>query len=161
MSGIIESVNNIKSFGILVDKLNIEQRDILITLELNKLCKKYYDLCPIVFFQEYAKTIQPLLFARLPTKEIFCYRSPIIANDIKTALLVNKCICATRKILYMWDLEWLYNQYNFNILSEIYHNFEIIVRSQTHFDLFNKVWRKPDYIVEDFNYEQIRNIIIG
>lgn len=154
------SENNIKSFGILIHHFNISQRDYTINLELNKLTKKYYDICPVLFFGEYAKIAYKPSFARFPLKEAYCYKYPIIANDIKSALLLDECLCTPRKILYVWDLEWIYNNdYSFNIYSKIYNSFEIIVRSQSHYNLFTKIWKKPDYLIEDFNHDKIRAII--
>jgi len=158
-----ENLNNaIKSFGVIVHNFNISQRDYTINLELNKLTKKYYDLCPVLFFGEYAKLAYKPSFGRLPLKEVCCYKHPVIATDIKSALLLKECICPPRKILYVWDLEWLYRtDYSFDIYSKIYHSFEIIVRSESHYNLFTKVWRKPNYLIEDFNHDKIRNVVLG
>ena len=149
----------LKSFGVVLNKLNIEQKDITIINELNKLVNKYWDLCPIVFFSEYAKTSTVPLFARMPIEEVYCFSNPVIANDIESATLLLNCPCPTRKMYYLWDLEWIYDdKFNFNKYSLIYNSFEIIVRSQSHYNLFSKIWRQPNYLIEDFNYEQIRNL---
>ena len=162
MSSTVKPKNIMGGFGVLVDKLSISQRDIFINVELNKMVNKYYEISPIVFFQDYAKTVQTPLFARLQIKDMFCYKNPVIANDIKTALLLQKTICPPRKLLYMWDLEWIYNKkYPFDVYRDIYFDFEIIVRNDSHRSKFSKTWREPDFIVEDFNYEQIRNVIVG
>lgn len=157
----MSETNAIKSFGIIIHNFNISQRDYIINLELNKLVQKYYDLCPVLFFGEYAKIPYKALFARFPIKDVFCFKEPVIATDIKSALLLKECICTPRKILYMWDLEWLYRtEYSFDIYSNIYQSFEIIVRSESHYNLFTKIWRKPDYLIEDFNYDKIRTIVL-
>lgn len=151
----------LKSIGIVLNKLNIEQKDICIITELNKLVSKHWDISPILFFSEYAKTTTVPLFARMPIEDLYCFDSPVIANDIESANILQSCPCPTRKILYIWDLEWIYDvEFTFNKYYSIYNSFEIIVRSQTHYNLFQKVWRKPDYLIEDFNYEQIRDILI-
>ena len=89
------------------------------------------------------------------------FNQPIIVNDIESAALLYNCPCPTRKIYYAWDLEWIYDEsYNLNKYHKIYHSFEIIVRSQTHYNIFKKVWKEPNYLIEDFNYEQIRDLFI-
>lgn len=151
----------LKSFGIIINKLGIEQKDICIITELNKLVNSNSEICPILFFSEYSKTVTVPLFARMPIEEAYCFNQPIIANDIESATLLDNCPCPTRKIYYIWDLEWIYDEnYNLNKYHKIYHSFEIIVRSQTHYNIFKKVWKKPDYLIEDFNYEQIRDLFI-
>ena len=155
------SETTIKSFGIVINKFNIDQQDYIINFQLNKMMKKYCDISPVIFFSEYAKNAQPPLFARFPIKEAYCYKNPIIATNIESAILVKNCVCVTRKILYLWDLEWMYNpNYSFEIFAEIYHSFEIIVRSNSHYQIFKKLWKQPDSLIEDFNYEQIRDYVI-
>jgi hypothetical protein len=151
----------LKSFGIVLNKLNIEQKDICIITQINEMVEKNADLCPILFFSEYAKTVAVPLFARMPIEEAYCFTNPVIVNDIESAELILECPCPTRKIFYLWDLEWIYDSnFSFEKYLRIYNSFEIIVRSGSHYNLFSKVWRKPDYLIEEFNHEQIRDLLI-
>jgi len=150
----------IQSLAVLLNKIDLSQRAYQTISALNNLVNKRVDICPLIFYQDYGPyPLQPR-FSTMQYIESWSFDGDLIATDLNTAKTALECPRASRRLLYMWDLEWIYNKrLSYDILSEIYlsDKIELIVRSKEHYDIVNKYWREPQYIIEDFNIEEIYN----
>jgi hypothetical protein len=119
--------------------------------------------------------ISPMIFCDiLPTQTItakipifslvdaFGFDGITIANNLSSAhsslLLPN----VKQRYFYMWDLEWLLPDYlDFHMAHSIYTNpkMKLISRHQNHYDIFKKCWKVPDFIIEEFNYDDIYKLL--
>ena len=128
-------------FGVITYSLDVSQQGLIITHNLNQITSKYYDISPIVFYREYY---------------------PVIAKSLETAQRLLSSPAPIKKFFYVNNLEWLYSRNNnYDELSEIYanDNIELIARSEYHFDLLQKSWKKPVAIIEDFNYIKVLELL--
>ena len=147
-----------KSFGVLVEQFNVSQQSLHIILQLNTLLEERGDICPIVFYQDYGPFIQLPQFSSMLSVEAWDFEGALISTNLSTTRTSIECPRATRRLFYVWDLEWLYMKKPiFEKLSAIYQHkdVELIARSKEHYDILSKCWKKPAGIIEDFNYKQI------
>lgn len=94
--------------------------------------------------------------------ELWSHSGISIATTYNTAQTLIKVAGPTRKILYLWDLEWKRHIYPYSILSSVYCNkdIDIICRSKSHYDLFKNMFnREPLGIVEDCNLDILGDIL--
>lgn len=147
--------------GISVDSLGISHLAMVLIEQLNKINQidKYVD--PIVFYHRYDRLLKTPFFAMLQEQAMWGYDAPVIATNLKTAQTLLFCPKPTKKFFYLWDLEWTYTIYDVDKIAKIYchEDLHLIARSKTHFQIIEQCWKKPCAILEDFNNEQIIDII--
>lgn len=146
-------------FGVIVSSLDASQIGYTVTAQLNQTINLGHQ--PILFFATINKSPVIPLFAQFNLYQMWGFHHPVIATDMLTAEYLLHAPGPTRKFLYVWDCEWMYDSSVFERYMHIYKNnaLELIARSQTHADLLTKCWKSPITIIEDFNYEQICNAI--
>lgn len=97
---------------------------------------------------------KPLCMATSVDK-IFQFDGLLISTDLLTASIIKKC--KSKKILYLWDLEWLRGKGNYfanvEILTDL--NLELICRSKSHFDAIKNYCGKDANIIPNFNLKTI------
>jgi hypothetical protein len=151
------------SFGIMVDKVDLSQLGVSLSLALNQIESEYTDIDAIVFAGEASRLPTLARFAIYQQFECWSYNGPVIATNINTAQILSKCPCPTKKYFYVFDLSWIYlfTQPAYQVLQSIFQNNDIklIARSQSHYDVLTRVWQEPVAILEDFNYKQLLNIL--
>jgi len=144
--------------GILLKEIQTEQKLYSACLEANKLVKD--DTNVILFYEKPGQLIYNTSFALMEMTYVYGYKADLlIATDLYTSKVLKNCYAAKQKIFYVWNLEWMYQQYNFRELHECYFNNTLAARSQDHYDIINKVWKQPNHIIEDFRHEDIKNIL--
>lgn len=147
--------------GILIDSLQISQKLVETTIEMNKLknLEEYWDI--VVFYVDYGKIIQDPHFAFMDAVNLYRFNGPVIATDLKTASMILDLPKTTRQLLYMWDLEWTNDNHQLNDLLDIYMNpkLELIARSEDHAKIIKNCWKEPVATIEDFDYEKITELL--
>src|SRR5687768_9197753 len=86
------------------------------------------DIDVIGFFDRSASHSFPLPFASMQLNEAWGYDGLLVATDINTCLRLKSFPAASRKLFYVWDLDWLRlrpEDKNFDFLSSIYRNDDI------------------------------------
>lgn len=146
--------------GILVECINLSQLGICLTTALNEIEQKNI-LDVIVFNYRWERLPLVARFCMMQPFEAWGFDAPIMATNLKTAMLLLKCPLPTKKFFYVWDLEWLYQkseQYKF--YQSIYQNpdLELIARSESHANLITKCWKKPLFIMENFDHAKLTEL---
>ena len=146
-----------KHLGFLVVGLGTSQHGLCLITECNRLSK---DINISVFYETYDRIPIKPHFPLLQNFQAWTFTGPLIATCLKTAYLLDALPNSNKKFFYIWNLEWLYNQYQWSSLSNVYqnNNIELIARNDYHAELISKLWKKPSYILEDFNYVGITEI---
>ena len=84
----------------------------------------------------------------------------IITDTIKNAEQILSCVNNSIKVLYLYDLDWMYNKYSYDSIYKILtdKNLKLIVRSEDHSrPITNLCNRRPDAILKNFSLEKIWN----
>lgn len=146
------------NIGILGKSLDYSQHSNELILNANQLVDKHH----VVYFYEHqgGYPIEPI-FGMMPMVYAYQFDGVLISNDIESTLWMNALIGKAKKLFYVYDLEWLYKPLPFRDFVSAYEmkNVDLIARSESHAELIGRVWKKPKYIVENYNYEQINDII--
>ena len=86
----------------------------------------------------------------------------LVLFDIASAIMSKAFTNVKNRFLYATDTPWTVSSKNrYYDWLEIYSNknLEIIVANNSLYDIYNIVWKQPTGISENFNYEQIKNIL--
>jgi len=83
----------------------------------------------------------------------------LIATDLDSASFLIKSNTLSRKILYVWNLEWIHNK-NLNYLQtySIMHNIELWTRSQLYANIISNQFGVTPEVSEKFNIKRIMNV---
>ena len=156
------SKSSIKSFGIIINGLDNSQQSCMLSTNINQLLQKYYEYSPIVFCQNVGKCAVPLMCCHLYAQQAWGFKGTLISTDIKTTIILDKCLTTRKKLFYVFDLEWI-TQTNtpYSVFKSIYDNddIDLLARSQTHFDILSKTWKQPIGIIHGYNYEELIRFI--
>lgn len=147
--------------GIIIDQLDSSQKSLELIQSLNQLnlLDDYIDVC--VFYKEFG--ISPIYekFAVMHEEKLWGFNGIAISTSISTTISLIHAKIPKKKLFYVWDLEWMHNQYDFKSICNIYNNpsISLIARNEYHKEAITKAWKEPKYILESFNYEQLAKII--
>jgi hypothetical protein len=133
-----------------------------IVKEVNDMVKNCIDEICIANFDETMPFAQ-IDTAILPPSEIDSFNNGvIIAGHIDIAHAITGCANNSYKLLYMYDLEWMFKLSDYGYLYDILSNsdLKIVLRSKDHISPFyNLTKREPDSVIEKFNLEKIWNLL--
>lgn len=95
--------------------------------------------------------------------EIDCFNNGvIITSKIDIAKHIVKATNSSQKILYLYDIEWMFNLSSYDDIYEVLSNktLKIFARSEDHVrPIKNLSNREPDAIINNFNLEKIWNLL--
>ena len=146
-----------EKIGILIDRPDRNQKFYTICKELNKLSERGVDV--ILFYTDSGRILEPTKFAMMEMSYVFQYDGILVSTDVVTTEIMRNNFNAKKKLFYVWDLEWLRAVRPFYINNNAYNSeIETIARSQSHYDILSRVWKKPSATIEEFNNEQLYNL---
>lgn len=86
----------------------------------------------------------------------------IICNTINNAETILRCTNRSKKVLYLYDLDWMFEKFSYDKLFEILNNdnLNIILRSEDYIKpLRNLCGKKHTKVLESFKLEAIWNLL--
>lgn len=84
----------------------------------------------------------------------------IVSNKISHAMSILGCANNSKKVLYLYDLDWMFEPMLYNDIYDVLNNRDLvlILRSNDHISpVKNLCNREPDAIMQKFNLEKIWN----
>ncbi len=148
--------------ALLVEQIDISQLGYCMSVSLNQLVVDRPDMDFLVFYESWAKAPMPMRFASIMEREAWGFNGTMISTNLKTTERMIRCPGPKRRLFYVWNLEWTYlNGFSYEYIRNIYCNpsIELIARSKTHSDLITKLWKKPAYIMENFDKRVLEEIV--
>jgi hypothetical protein len=148
--------------GFLIKSMGASQQAVYLVSEMNVLVAQEPNHSVCAFYRNPDPlTIQPL-FALLSVYDAWSFDGIAIATDIDSAEILLKCPSPKKKFFYVWDMEWtLKDHFKFKEMNHIYNNpeLELIARSESHYDIIKRLWKKPITIINEYNNEQIASFL--
>jgi len=146
--------------GISVDVLDTSQLTFSVCNFVSTILSNALEYLDVVVFYNVLsspKVVPPC--AIMAQKECWGFSGTVIATNMHTAKSLIFSLKPTKKYLYIWDLEWTILNASFQNYSNVYQHpdLNLIVRSKDHFNIVEKLWKKPSLILEEFNAEQFYN----
>lgn len=150
--------------GIAVNNLGPSQANFQLIRNANKLLDEMGNLDIIVFYENAVRACVSPEFATMQMTECWGFDGPVIATSYSTAEKLLKCPCPSRKVYYIWDLEWLRQRRHFNEHRSVYGNpsLLLIARSLSHSQVVAQAWNRPvSAVVEDFDMSRLLELAHG
>lgn len=148
--------------GILVNKLDMSQLGYSMTVSVNELLNENNDLDVLVFYETWGKAPTQTQFCMMMERECWGLQGNLISTDIRTTERMIRCPGPRKKYFYVWNLEWVFmDGLSFEYLSSVYchPSIELIARSQSHAKILTETWKKPAYVMENFDKTVLKAII--
>lgn len=143
--------------GILLNNIGNNQAAFMLINHINSIHFSTNEHVIELYYQEYSQPVTRVFCLINNIDRMISIRDTVIATDLNT-LSYLKASTAKTKILYLNDLEWL--RYKVDYVSSIRNlnnkDLILIARSKEHaeaIEIFSG--RKPDYIIENFNLQEI------
>ena len=146
--------------GIVKNNLEIQAKDIMAVKNINRLSDNNVNSClfcnfvPNTFPLEVNTTI-------LQKAQVLDFDGTILTDDLVIAQEFLHLPYAKKRFLYLYDLDWPYiDNFSFAHIGPIIHNdrIELIVRSHFHYDLVKNLFKKPSYIMEEWDHKTLKEI---
>lgn len=116
--------------------------------KLIKLSKK--DNSFVIFLQNIQSVMDYQNCAIMNVTYLNGFDGKIIALDIDSAYLINQSNLNAEKIILLWNLEWLYNIFNYTEIVQLLDNFKIYVKSESHKKIVENFTGRGDInLIED------------
>ncbi len=145
--------------GFIVNHLGNTQMAHFLIHNVNEHLEKHYDTDIIVFFENVVRTHTTPHFAGMNVNEAWDFNGTVVATSLSTAEKLLTFPGKKRRLLYVYDLEWLRPpEREFGWYESIYRNprIELIARSESHALIIENTWsRRPIGVVEDFNIKKL------
>ncbi len=114
------------------------------------------------FVNAHCLPVTKCLFSYKLSSFLSSYEGVLISTSIKNAAISLKMPTKMDRYLYLWDFNWLNIPTDYNAMYEVISNdkLKLIARSEEHADMIeNFCNKKPVGIVDNWNLEQIREIV--
>lgn len=151
-----------KSIAFCINKTDVSQTNILMLTTINRLVIERGIDCAI-FHSDFAPLPVPCLAGMYQLCEMWDFEGTVITPDFAIAQQLINCPGPRAKYFYIWDFFWAkLPQPLYNDIAKVYcsDSLELIARSQEHDKVLTQCFKKPAHIIEDWNLEQIEQIIV-
>ena len=149
--------------GIIIEDLSASHLSYCLIKKLNETVSKDSTNDYTIFVENITSHVLPPRFAVMNTTELPYFDGTLIATSISTCLTAIKSISPSKKICYVWDLEWMRNtgrNYEHSIQAFIDKSVVLVARSESHAKAIKNYCNKtPSCIAEDFNIEKMMEVI--
>jgi len=141
--------------GIGISSLGSSQLSYYAIRSANQLLSKTCEHDIVALYENPSPHVLPMLFASMQFSEAWAFDGVAVSTNLSTAEKLLTFPCLTKRLFYVWDLEWLRLQpKHFQSLRGIYANPDhvLVARSNEHSRIISDVWNVPvNFVVEDTN----------
>ena len=146
--------------GIVKNNIQVQARDIMAIENINQLNDSNVNSC---LFCNHVDQFFPLEINTtvLQKAQVLDFDGIVLTDDLLVAQELVNLPYARKRYLYFYDLDWKYiNNFAFTHISNLVFNdnIELIARSKSHYDLIKKLFKKPSYIMEEWDYKTMQEI---
>ncbi len=153
-------MQNVCSIGIILPNLAPSQMCYYAVRNVNLLLTHSNQHDVTIFYEELAQASVLLKCATMNISEIWSFHGVLISTTISNTLASIQAINSSKKIFYVWDLEWLrpgMQNYLHNIQAYRSNKVKLVARNKDHAKVIEDYCnRKVDGVVENF---QINNFL--
>ena len=146
--------------GVLKTNIQNTDKDFFTVHNINQLVKNNIPNC--IFCDQVDKDfILPIETNILQRVNSFNFNGIIITDDLMRSQDLVHNTYSKKRFLYLYHLDWPYiNNLQFIHIKRILlnDNIELIVRSESHSKLIENLFKKPKYIMEEWDYKTLIEI---
>lgn len=153
----------VTNLNFVVSDLSSSQQNYFLIRNLNMLTELLPQVNVQVFCENLSRFCLRPKFAIMNVAEAWGQTGPFVATNLSTAAKTITYPFASKKLFYIWDLEWLRgSNKNYNNYAPIYlhPSLELVCRSSEHKDLTEVAFnREVKHIVDNFDMKQLLEIV--
>ncbi len=140
--------------GIVLNNLGSSQQAFMAISYINTLLhNKFIKDATLFYCENVASVIKPLCMSTSVDK-VFQFDGTLITTNLYTYSLVRTA--KGRKVLYLWDLEWLRGNGNYIANNELLNEVEILIcRSDSHAKCIENYCNRKPIVIPNFNLKMI------
>ena len=146
--------------GIIKDTVQPLAKDIMAVENLNQLSDN--NVNSYLFCNSIANSFPLEINTTVLQKaQVLDFNGIVLTDDLMVAQELIHLPYAIKRYIYFYDLDWKYiNNFSFSHISNLlfHDNIDIIVRSKSHYNLVESLFKKPSYIMEEWDYKTLKEI---
>ena len=149
------------NIGIILNNLSFSELNYKVVSEINRYVETTTDGVSILCDNISNRLIEPNCAVVDTALAPSITEGVLIAFDLSGALTLRRAYCPAKKLLFVWNLEWVYSNLGYNTLYDTLtdENIELITRNEAYSRVIeNAVGRRPKFLLEDFTMEKIYEI---
>ena len=114
-----------KKLGILIDSPGQTQQFYTLIVQLNKMAEEHKDVDIIVFYADMGIIPMTTKFSLMEMSYAINFDGTLISMGSKYAPIMLSALRPKQRFLYVWDLDWKFNESSFSDNQNIYLNDKI------------------------------------
>jgi len=146
--------------GILKSLVHDTDQNFFMIESLNQLTHTSTQSC--LFCDEHnTKVASQININIFPRIQVLYFNDILITDDLTEAQSLLNIPNARKRFIYLYHLEWPYiEQLQFKHIESllINDNIELIARSESHSQLISQLFKKPKYIIPEWDYKSLIRI---
>ena len=146
----------------LLDHVGFSEQNYVIIKEINDTISDSLEEISIAV-NDVSTKVMEVATAITNVAEVGCFRNGIlVATNIVNTSQILSAHSSSRKVLYLWDVDWLHGVFSYEWMYDILSNdnLDVIVRSEAHRQsLLNLCNKEPIGILQNFTLEQLWNLL--
>ncbi len=146
-----------------VNNLGASQLSYSMLKNIKRRIDEHNDIAPIVFYENLERPPIPPNFALMQIAEGWGQHGIGIATSLSTLVKMKSFPALSKRIFYVWDLEWLRMQpRRYDVYNKFYldRDITLIARCESHSDLITNCFnRVPDAIIPDFSVDSLLEFV--
>jgi hypothetical protein len=146
---------------IVVDNLRFSESNYELIKEVNDVIDNSIHDVSVAVMNFSEKVINTKFAVMNPTEIDSFDDGVLVALDIQSTKDILSSKTNSKKVLYLWDIEWFYKKIQYKELFSILQNEEltVITRSESHSKILKNIVGKKTQTFEKFNLESIWNLL--
>ena len=146
---------------VITDHLAFSEKNYIIFSNINSIVQRTLNDVSVAPL-DLSNKITHLDFAVFNISELSSYQNGvIIGTTIKHSFEMNSLSNSSKKVLYLWELDWLFEDFDYekiyNTLSS--KKIQIITRSEEHRLALKNLCNRDSLVLQDFNLEKIWTLL--
>ena len=146
--------------GILKSTVHDTDNNLFMIESLNQLMHTSTSACLFCDHHDVKKSSQ-IRTSVFPKIQVLYFNDILITDDLAQAQSLLNIPNARKRFIYLYHLEWPYiqNRQLHHIASVLLNdNIELIARSESHSQLITQLFKKPKYIMPEWDYKTLMRI---
>lgn len=115
----------------------------------------------VAFYERPSRPCLEMVFAAMQENEAWSFDGVAIATSLATASRLSRCPRPSRRLFYVWDLEWLrLGAFDHAAVRSVYRDpsLRLVARGPDHVRLIENCWGVTAAVVPDFDFRQLLEV---
>ncbi len=146
---------------VITEHLGFSEKNYIIFSEINKIVSSSLDdvsVAPI----DLSNKLMDLNFAVLNVSELSSFQNGlIIGTTVNHAIEMASVYTSSKKLIYLWELDWLFNNYDYEKVYDALTNkkIQLITRSEEHRKAVKILCGRESSVLQEFELEKIWTLL--